>query len=117
MHSIGILILAWLAVAVGLGFAAFRFTPRPLDAKDEMVLLGAIGARSLFFAYLFAPYGVAAPFVGIIAPASLFLPAYILDTSPGAQGHINNCITSILVTAAIISSIYISRQIIKRRWP
>ena len=112
-----IIIISWIAVAVGLGVVAFRFTPRPLHVKDEMILLGSIAARSLFFAYLLSPYAVAAPFVGIIAPASLFIPAYLVDTDPGAGTHIRNCITSILVTWAIFSGLYIFRQILLRRWP
>ena len=117
MNTIGVVIISWIAVAFLLGRIVFRLTPSPLEVKDEMVLLGTIAARSFFFAYLFAPYVVTAPFVGIIAPASLFIPAILMDTDPGREAALRGCMESIGVAMAIFATIYVVRQVAKRKWP
>tara|TARA_R110002167_G_scaffold95998_2_gene254967 strand:- start:9 stop:362 length:354 start_codon:yes stop_codon:yes gene_type:complete len=117
METIGVIIACWLLGAAIFCGLAFWCTTPPLDAKDEMILVGSMGIRAAFWAYLFAPYGVAAPFVGIIAPASLFIPAYIADSDPNRYSHIKSCLHSLAITWGVFMVIYISRQIMKRKWP
>ncbi len=110
---IGVVIIGWLLVAVALGFIAFRLTPQPLAARSEVSLIGSVATRSVFWAYLFAPYGA----LVVIAPASLFIPAYIADPDPGWQQHIKECLYSLSITWAFFMVIYITRQVLKKKWP
>lgn len=111
MNPIGIIILGWIVFGVALGIAAFRLTPHPLGASSEVSLVGSITVRSAFWAYLFAPYGA---FV-VIAPASLFIPAYLSDPDPGWQRHVKECLYSLLFTWLFFLIIYTVRQVIKKR--
>jgi hypothetical protein len=113
MNTIGLIIAGWAVVATALGFAVFRLTPPPLTAKSEVSLLGSAAARSIFWAYLFAPYAA----VVVIAPASLFIPAYFADPDPGWERHIRECVDSLSITWAVFMGVYIVRQILKKKWP
>lgn len=113
MNQIGLIIVGWVVLAIALGVVVFRFTPPPLIAKSEVSLIGSAAARSVFWSYIFAPY---AAFV-VIAPASLFIPAYLADPDPGWEQHMKECFYSLSITWAAFMFIYITRQIIKKKWP
>src|SRR6187549_3226592 len=113
MSLIALIIIGWMMVAIALGFAAFKLTSPPLAVKSASSLFRSVAARSLFWAYLFAPY---IAFI-IIAPASLLIPVYLTGSDPGQDQHIRECFYSLAITWAVFTGIYITRQILKKKWP